>query len=118
MVKRSILALLVPPVAVCRYGCAGCCAAPIGVFWLAGIISIIYAFFGGPAQLQGVSMGTLTLGAVLWGIAAIWAENVIKGVEQDENDPKCDSRASSVCRIVKPRLDESDPLDEVKKFQS
>jgi len=118
MVKRSIMALLVPPIAVCRYGCAGCCAAPIGVFWIAGIISIIYAFFGGPAGVEGVSLGTLTLGATLWGIAAVWAENVIKGVEADEKDPKCEASASTVCRIVRPRSDESDPMDEVKKFQS
>ena len=118
MVKRSILALLVPPVAVCRYGCASCCAAPIGVFWLAGIISIIYAFFGGPAELETISLGTLTLGAALWGIASIWAENTIKGVDDDEKDPKCDSKASTVCRMVRPTMDDSDPMDEVKKFHS
>ena len=30
--KRKLLAILAPPVAVCRYGCAACCEAPIGVF--------------------------------------------------------------------------------------
>ncbi len=116
--KRSILALLTPPVAVCRYGCASCCAAPITVFWITGIVGIIYAFFGGPVATEGVSLGTLALGAALWGIAAIWAETVIKNVEQDENDPECVTRSSTVCRIVRPRTDDSDPLDEVKKFQS
>ncbi len=114
--RRSILALLVPPVAVCRYGCAGCCAAPIGVFWITGIVSIIYAFYGGPAGTEGISMGTLTLGAVLWGIAAIWAENVIRGVDEDNQDSRCEKKSSTVCRIVQPRVDESDPMDEVKKF--
>ena len=115
--KRSIQALFVPPVAVCRYGCAGCCAAPIAVFWIAGIVSVIYAFFGGPAGLEGVSMGTLTLGAILWGIAAIWAENVIKGVADDQESGSCENKSSNVCRLVKPKLDETDPMDEVKKFQ-
>ena len=118
MVKRSILALLVPPIAVCRYGCAGCCAAPIAVFWIAGIISIIYAFFGGPVATEGISLGTLALGAALWGIASIWAETVIKSVEQDENDPECETRNSTVCRMVRPRADEHDPMEDVKKFQS
>jgi hypothetical protein len=115
-VKRSILALAVPPVAVCRYGCAGCCAAPIGVFWLAGIISIIYAFFGGPAGETGISLGTLALGLVLWVIATIWAENVIKGVAEDEKDTQCETKVSNVCRLVRPGIDDSDPMEEVKKF--
>lgn len=114
--KRSILALAVPPIAVCRYGCAGCCAAPIGVFWLAGIISIIYAFFGGPAGEAGLSLGTLALGLVLWAIATIWAENVIKGVAEDEQDKQCENKVSNVCRLVQPKIDDSDPMEEVKKF--
>lgn len=116
--KRSIQALFVPPVAVCRYGCAGCCAAPIAVFWIAGIVSIIYGFLGGPASLEGVSFGTLALGALLWGIAAIWAENVIKGVTDDQESDSCQkNKSSNVCRLVKPKIDETDPMEEVKKFQ-
>ena len=111
--KRTIQAIITPPVAVCRYGCAGCCAAPIGVFWVAGITSIIYAFFGGPAELETISWGTLALGIILWAIAAIWAENTIKNVQADE----CANNVSNVCRMVNPKMDESDPLDEVKKFQ-
>lgn len=114
--RRSILAMAVPPLAVCRYGCAGCCAAPIGVFWLAGIISIIYAFFGGPTGEAGISLGTLALGVILWVIATIWAENVIKGVATDETDKKCETNASNVCRMVQPKLDDTDPMEEVKKF--
>ncbi len=114
--KRSILALAVPPLAVCRYGCAGCCAAPIGVFWLTGIVSIIYAFFGGPTGVEGFSLGTFALGILLWAIATIWAENVIKGVSVDEKHKKCETKESTVCRLVQPRLDDSDPMEEVKKF--
>lgn len=114
--KRSILAMAVPPIAVCRYGCAGCCAAPIGVFWLAGIISIVYAFFGGPTGEAGISLGTLALGILLWVIATVWTKNVIKGVEDDVRDKQCESNVSTVCRLVQPRIDDSDPLEEVKKF--
>ena len=116
--KRKLMAVTSPPLAVCHYGCAGCCAAPIGVFWITGMISIIYGFMGGPANLDGISWMTVLLGFGLWLIAAVWAENTIRGVEEDQEDPNCKSKkASNVCRIVKPRLDESDPLDEVKKFQ-
>lgn len=115
--KRRLLALFMPPVAVCKYGCAGCCAAPIGVFWIAGIVSIIYAFFGGPEEVEGFSNGTFLLGIILWAIAATWAELTLKGIEANGNDPKCDKKASSICRIVKPKHDVSDPMDEVKKFQ-
>ena len=114
MVKRRLLALIAPPVAVCRYGCAGCCAAPIGVFWITGIVSIIYAFFGGPTEIDGFSSGTFLLGVVLWGIASTWAELTINGIEADD---KCDKKSSSLCRVVKPTIDDSNPLDEIKKFQ-
>jgi len=116
-VKRSALALLVPPFAVYRYGCAGFCAAPIGVFWITGIVSIIYAFFGGPTQTSGLSMGTLALGAILWGIAAVWAKNTILGMEKDSG--RCDgTQPSRVCKLVHSKTDQSDPMEEVKKFQS
>lgn len=114
IVKRRFLALIAPPVAVCRYGCAGCCAAPIGVFWIAGMVSIIYAFFGGPAETEGFSRGTFLLGAILWAIATTWAELTINGIKADD---QCDKNASSLCRVVKPKLDDSNPLDEIKKFQ-
>ena len=115
--KRKLTAITSPPLAVCQYGCAGCCAAPIAVFWLSGIVSIVYSFFGGPAGVEGFSWPTFGLGVALWAIAATWAENTIKGVEADASDPKCEGKASNVCRIVRPRIDESDPLEEIKKFQ-
>lgn len=116
--KRKLMAALTPPLAVCHYGRAGCCAAPIAVFWLTGIIGIVYGFMGGPANLAHISWATVLLGLVLWLIAAVWAENTIQGVEIDQADPdNKDKAAGNVCEIVKPRLDESDPLDEIKKFQ-
>jgi hypothetical protein len=108
--QRRLLALALPPLAVCRYGCAGCCAAPIGVFWLTGIVGMIYGAFGGPLGLSTVSWGTLGLGALLWGIAAVWALLTLKAADED----RCKRQARSLCSGAEP-LDESDPLDEVRK---
>ncbi len=116
--KRFLYASLVPPFAVCRYGCAGCCAAPIAVVWLAGVISLIYGFMGGPAELSGISWGTLGLGITLWIIAAIWAATVIRGVQLDESDPKCQDKRSTVCRMVKPDDDDHDPMSDIKNLTS
>ncbi len=114
---RTFLAAVAPPVAVCRYGCASCCVAPISVFWLASIVSITYAFFGGPLAGTDFSWGTFGLGATLWLIASVWAENVVRGVESDMNDPKCQSKTSSFCRVATTNGDEVDPLDEINKLR-
>jgi uncharacterized membrane protein YqaE (UPF0057 family) len=109
--KRRSLAILIPPLAVCRYGCAGYCAAPIGLFWLTGIGSLIYAFYGGPLGVDGISWTTLILGLAMWIIAAVWAEDTIKGVDDDQ----LHETTSSLCRIVKPTIDDSDPFDTIRK---
>jgi len=114
--QRKILAIFTPPLAVCQYGCASCCVAPIFVFWLASIGSLIYAFFGGPAGLDGFSWGTLALGIILWAIAVTWAETVIKGVNSDLEGSQCEGKASSICSIVSSKTNETDPLDEVNKY--
>lgn len=115
---RNLLAILVPPLAVCRYGCAGCCAAPIGVFWIAGIVGIVYGFFGGPAGLDHISWATTLLGCGLWIIAILWAYTVLRGVADDQGDPKCQQKRSNICRIVSANDQSGDPLDEVKKFSN
>ena len=114
--RRKILALITPPIAVCRYGCASCCVAPIFVFWLASIGSIIYAFFGGPAGLDSFSWGTLALGIILWAIAVTWAETVIRGVSDDLKNPECSKKSSTFCSIVASNNNDIDPLDEVNKY--
>ena len=113
---RALLALLTPPVAVCKYGCAGCCAAPITVFWLAGIAGIIYGIVGGPANLMGTSWNTVLLGFGLWGIAAVWTAVAIRGADDD----KCAQRTPSpICGGAKSnpvnQIDETDPFDELRK---
>lgn len=109
--KRYLLALAVPPLGVCRYGCAGFCAAPIGVFWITGIVGLVYGWFGGPLGLDGVSWGTLALGLLLWAIAAVWAMLTVRAVDDDRHT----RRRSSLCAKIAPRADEPDPFDEVRK---
>jgi hypothetical protein len=107
---KQILTLLVPPYAICRYGCTGFCAAPIGVFWLTGLFGIIYGFMGGLGISQGTDWLVVSLGAGLVAIAAGWAWLAIRKAEQEEHD----SAGNPVCRIF-PGVDESNPFDEVKK---
>lgn len=109
--KRKLLNLFTPPVAVCKYGCAGCCAAPIAVFWITGIVAIVYGLVGGPTNLMGPSVNTILLGLGLWAIAAVWAAIVIRGADED----RCEDRNSTLCHQILPNSDEADPFDEVRK---
>ena len=109
--QRTLLSLLTPPFAVCKYGCAGCCAAPIAVFWITGIVAIVYGLLGGPTNLLGPSLNTMLLGAALWGIAAVWAMITIRGADDD----RCHDRNSTLCHQILPTGEEPDPFDEVRK---
>lgn len=109
--KRVLFTLLTPPFAVCKFGCAGCCAAPIAVFWITGIVGISYGLAGGPTNLLGPSWNTVLLGIALWSIAAVWAAITIQSAEDD----RCAEDSSTLCRRILPSGDESDPFDEVRK---
>ena len=109
--KRAVLTLVTPPFAVCKFGCASCCAAPIAVFWITGIVSIVYGIVGGPANLMGPSWNTIALGLALWGIAAVWAAITIRSTDED----KCKGLKNPLCENILPEADESDPFDEVRK---
>lgn len=109
--RRALLTVLTPPLAVCRFGCASCCAAPIAVFWITGMVGITYGFIGGPTNLMGPSWNTILLGLALWLIASVWAAVAIRGA----NDDRCTERRSTLCRRVLDSEDESDPFDEVRK---
>jgi len=109
--KRAFRTVLTPPVAVCRFGCAGCCAAPIAVFWITGMVSITYGMIGGPANLMGPSWNTMLLGVGLWCIASVWAAVAIRGADE----ARCVDKKSDLCRRILNTEDESDPFDEVRK---
>jgi len=110
--NRTLISLLIPPLAVCWYGCARCCAAPIGVFWLAGIGGIVYGLLGGPAGLSSISWTTLMLGIGLWFLAFVWAVTVIQNID----DPKCAKKRNALCKIVGGSQEEANPLEDVKKY--
>jgi hypothetical protein len=110
-VKLLLMSLSFPPFAACRYGCAGCCAAPIGVFWIAGITGIVYGLLGGPTNRFGVDWEFVGLGVLTWLVASVWARVTIAGADAD----KCARKTSTLCSRILPGADESDPFDEVRK---
>lgn len=114
MMKRKLLAVITPPVAVCRYACASNCAAPIALFWITGIVAMIYGFQGGPNDIAGTSWVTVGLGVIMWGIAAVWAQDTIKGVD----DVEVSAPQSKVCKLMRAgiHMDDSDPFDHIQKM--
>ncbi len=107
--KRALLALVAPPAAVARYGCAACTAAPIGVFWLASLAGIGYGIAGGTfGNLLG-SGGLLAASVLLWLIATAWARLVIRAVENDQLHRKDSTRD----HLVTPQADEADPFSQL-----
>jgi hypothetical protein len=107
---KSLLTLFLPPYAICRYGCTGFCAAPIGVFWITGIVAIVYGFMGGLGITPGIDWLVVLIGVSLMLIASAWAWLAIKKAEQENHD----NSSSLICRVF-PALDESNPFDEIKK---
>jgi hypothetical protein len=81
------------------------------VFWITGIVSIVYGIVGGPTNLMGPSWGTIALGLALWGIAAVWAAITIRSADED----KCKGLKNPLRDSILPEADESDPFDEVRK---
>ena len=107
---KRLFSLLIPPYGACRYGCAGACIAPITLFWLTGIVAIVYGLiWGGPAGWTGPH--TLLLGLGLWAAAAVWALLTIRAAEAD----RCASRESTLCSTILPSEHEADPMEEVRK---
>jgi hypothetical protein len=111
--KRAVLTVLTPPVAAARYGCAGFCAAPISVFWITGIVAIVYGVIGGPTNLMGPSWNTVVLGFTLWGIAVVWASVTLRSADV----ARCDHHHGAPRHQILSRDDEPDPFDEVRKVQ-
>jgi type VI protein secretion system component VasK len=109
---RKVLAMIIPPAAVARYGCASCTAAPIGVFWLTSLVGIGYSLMGGTLGGWPASRWIIIgLSITLWVIAAVWARLVIHGVNEDLDE----SRQGSLDRRVVPQPDEADPFKEIGK---
>jgi hypothetical protein len=109
--KSYLTSAVMPPVGACRYGCGTNCAAPVTVFWLFGVVSVVYGFFGGPTGAAGISWSTIGLGFAMWAIAAVWTMLTIQGVEED----RCHGNWSTRDHHVEPDEAEKDPFDEIKK---
>ncbi|MCB1817751.1 MAG: hypothetical protein H6960_08025 [Chromatiaceae bacterium] len=109
--RSYMTSALFPPVGACRYGCGTNCAAPVTVFWLFGVVSVIYGLLGGPTGEPGISWYTVGLGFGMWGIAAVWTMLTIQGVEAD----RCHGMWSPRDHHVAPDEAEADPFDEIKK---
>lgn len=112
--KKTIIALLIPPVAIARYGISATwTAAPIAVFWMASLVGIAVGMGGGPLSQQGPAWPIVGLGVFMWAVAAMWAELVITGVEHDlHHDPD-----STLDHKIVPQPDEPDPFKELSKAQ-
>lgn len=112
--NRNTMAWVSPPAAVTHHGCASCTAAPIGVFWIASLVSLVYGLSGGRlGGVEGAQWFLIGLGIVMWIIAAVWARLVIQGVAEDLSENQAGSRN----RRVVPRTDEADPFVELSKKQ-
>jgi hypothetical protein len=109
--KSYLTSALMPPVGACRYGCGTNCAAPVTVFWLFGVVSVVYGLFGGPTGATGISWSTIALGFAMWAIAAVWTMLTIQGVEED----RCHGSWSTRDHHVEPDETEKDPFEEIKK---
>ena len=109
--QRYAMSALIPPVGACRFGCGTNCAAPVTVFWLFGVVSVIYGFLGGPMGEPGISWYTVSLGLAMWAIAAVWTMLTIQGVETD----RCHGILSTRDHHVEPEETEVDPFKEIKK---
>jgi hypothetical protein len=77
--SRLVLSLIAPPVAVCKYGCGDCYAAPVGVFWLSGLCAVGYGLLGGPVSTPHVGLSSVLLGLALWGVAVLAATIATRG---------------------------------------
>ena len=109
--KSHVTTVLVPPLNACRYACSTSCAAPVTVFWLFGVISVVYGLLGGPTSEPGIGWATVALGLVMWAVAAVWTLLTMKGVEAD----RCHDQWSPRDHQVAASPDEPDPLEEIKK---
>ncbi|MEN8175131.1 MAG: hypothetical protein ABFS23_05180 [Pseudomonadota bacterium] len=105
--KRKVLtALLAPPVGACRYACGNQCAAPITVFWLFGIVAVVYGLLGGPTGDPGIHLYTLALGAAMWLIASVWTLLTVSGTEED----RCSGLLNPIEQRVTPSASERDSI--------
>ena len=113
---RHILGAAIPPIAICRYGCAGCCALPITIFWVGGVAALIYFFFYAQPEHSWLYNGSLLLGLGMIALSIVWTEMTITRVIRDGCD-KSESTKKRLCGGVAGTIEdeEIDPLEEVRR---
>jgi hypothetical protein len=82
--NKYLTSVLMPPVGAIQYGCGTSCGAPVTVFWLFGLISIVFGLFGGPTGEPGISWKTILLGLATWAISAAWTLLTLHGADAEQ----------------------------------
>ena len=115
---RYLLGLLLPPVAICRYGCAGCCALPISVFWIGGITALTYFLFHAAPEHTWLHQGSLILGVAMIAISVVWTLLTLNRVIRDGCE-QSESKNKKFCGGTTTRYSEyeEDPLEEVQRLK-
>ena len=115
---KTLLTILFPPYAVCRYGCISACALPIASFWIGGLFLLgYYVTEGHQIANDVIRLGSLLVGLSLIGLAIVWAQSTIARVTQrncrgEQRGILC--QAVSPARKTSPNEDD-DPLAEVER---
>lgn len=109
--RRTVLAVIVPPAAVWHYGRAKSTAGPIALFWLTSIVGIFYGLTGGPTLAEGVSWLTVALAVFLWVASSVWARLVVSGVDQD----RVAAPESTQVHQVDPETYTGDPFSQIRR---
>ena len=80
----SLKCILAPPLVAARYTCGTSCIAPVSVIWLAGFVSILFGFLGGPTGQAGISWASILFGIALWITSGCWTLIVTRGGDSCE----------------------------------
>ena len=107
------LAWIAPPIAIARAGGVALpCTAPVGLFWIGGIGTLVAGAATPYAWLAG-------LGLILWVLAGIWSRETVAAIREDRLELRhgCRDGDSTLCRQVPPDAYESDPLDQLRDDQ-
>ena len=81
--KKYLTLVVSPPMGAFQYGCGTSCAAPVTVFWLFGLVSIVFGLFGGPTGEPSICWKTILLGLIMWAISAAWTLLTTRGAASD-----------------------------------
>ena len=115
---KTLLIILFPPYAVCRYGCINSCALPIAGLWLGGIFLLGYHVIEGRLFANElIRTGSLAAGLGLIGLSIAWTQTTISRVTQGNHTG---GGRGLLCRVIpsdggsSPDEDD-DPLAEVER---